>query len=203
VASGKHLAIMAHFSHGRELETGAVRKAIMRLRQVGAVIRTQSPLVRHVNDDARVWARMWQEQVRLGLVPYYLFVERDTGAKVYFKVPLYRVLEIYREAMGQVSGLARSARGPVMSALPGKVVIDGVAEVAGRHVFALSFLQARNADWCNRPFFAEFDLTASWLDQLRPAFGAKEFFYERELDELLAKKAAQASPGAVVPRVAA
>jgi KamA family protein len=186
VASGRHLAVMAHFDHWQELSTPAVQAAIRRLQSVGAVIRTQAPLVRHVNDDARVWARMWREQVRLGLVPYYLFVERDTGASRYFKVPLHRALAIYREAAKQESGLGRTARGPVMSALPGKVTVDGTVEVDGKVLFVLSFLQARNPEWCRRPFLAEFDAQATWLSDLRPAFGAPEFFYERELREMAA-----------------
>src|SRR4051794_18285071 len=130
VAAGKHLAVMAHFIHPRELGTPAVRAAIERLRSVGAVIRTQAPLIRHVNDDDGVWTEMWREQVRLGLVPYYMFVERETGANDYFEVPLARALSIYRAAMMGESGLGRTARGPVMSALPGKVAVEGVTEVA-------------------------------------------------------------------------
>jgi KamA family protein len=188
VASGRHLAVMAHFVHPRELGTPAVRAAIERLRSIGAVIRTQGPLVRHINDDAEAWAEMWREQVRLGLVPYYMFVERDTGAKRYFEVPLARALEIYREAMTQQSGLGRTARGPVLSALPGKVAVEGVAEIGGHKCFVLSFVQARNPDWCKRPFFAEFDPHATWLDDLRPAFGEREFFYEPELRAILGRE---------------
>jgi hypothetical protein len=117
-----------------------------------------------------------------------MFVERDTGAQNYFKVPLYRGLEIYRDAIEQVSGLARTARGPVMSALPGKVVVDGVAEINGRQIFVLSFLQARDVSWCKRPFFAEFDPMASWVTNLRPAFGEPEFFFEQPLRELLERR---------------
>jgi KamA family protein len=185
-ASGRHLAIMAHFDHWRELSTPAVQAAIRRLQSVGAVIRTQAPLVRHVNDDSRVWARLWKDQVRLGLVPYYLFVERDTGASRYFAVPLARALAIYRDALTRESGLGRTARGPVMSALPGKVVVEGTLELGGRALFVLSFLQARNPDWCRRPFLAELDESATWLTDLRPAFGAEEFFFERELREMAA-----------------
>lgn len=79
----------------------------------GAQLRSQAPLVRHVNDDAATWARMWTEQVSAGIHPYYQFVERDTGAQRYFGLPLFRAHEIYQEAISQVSGLARTARGPV------------------------------------------------------------------------------------------
>lgn len=184
VASGRHLAIMAHFDHWRELETAAAQAAIRRLLSIGAVIRTQAPLVRNVNDDAQVWARMWKEQVRLGLVPYYMFVERDTGASRYFEVTLARALAVYRDALTQESGLGRTARGPVMSALPGKVIVDGTIDLEGRAFFVLSLLQARKPEWCRRPFLAELDERATWLTDLQPAFGAQEFFYERELREM-------------------
>jgi hypothetical protein len=31
-----------------------------------------------------------------------------------------------------------------------------------------------------RPFFARFDPAATWLDDLKPAFGVERFFYEEE-----------------------
>jgi len=160
--SGKHLAIMAHFSHGIELETSIVKKAINRLRKVGIKIRTQSPVIRNVNDDSYVWSDMWKQQVHLGLIPYYMFVERNTGAKDYFEIPLYKVFEIYRNAFKRVSGLNRTARGPVMSASPGKVMIDGIANINGEKVFVLNLLQGRNPDWVRKPFFAKYDEKAVW-----------------------------------------
>ncbi len=176
---GKHVALMAHFNHWRELETPAVREAIRRLRDTGVQIRCQGPLVAHINDDPQVWRRLWNTQVSLGLMPYYLFVERDTGARNYFEVPLVRAWEIYRQAVQGVSGLGRTARGPSMSASPGKVEIQGVTEVAGEKVFVLRFIQARNPEWVQQPFFARFDPEATWFDQLRPALGAEQFFFEQ------------------------
>ena len=177
-AKGKHLALMSHYSHPREMESPMAQAALQRIQSTGAVVRCQSPVVRRVNDDARVWADLWRLQVRLGAVPYYMFVERDTGPKSYFEVPLSRAFEIYRDAYVRVSGLARTVRGPSMSATPGKVSVVGTAELAGEKVFVLELLQARNPDWVGRPFFARFDPRATWLDELRPAFGAERFFFE-------------------------
>lgn len=176
--AGKHVAIMAHYNHARELQTPIARAAIARLRAAGAEIRSQGPLLAHINDSAESWAELWQEQVKLGIIPYYMFVERDTGARHHFEVPLYRAWQIYRTALQRVSGLGRTARGPSMSAQPGKVEIQGVTEVQGERVFVLRFLQARNPDWVQRPFFARFDERATWLDQLQPAFGEDKFFFE-------------------------
>ena len=71
-----------------------------------------------------------------------------------------------------------------MSAAPGKVEVQGIAEVAGEKVFVLRFLQARNNEWTHRPFFARFDPEATWLDQLRPAFGEERFFFQDEHDRM-------------------
>jgi len=185
VAAGKHVALMAHYNHWREMETDIAREAIRRVRDTGVVIRTQAPLLHHINDDAAVWARMWRTQVKLGMIPYYMFVERDTGARQYFELPLVRAWSIYREAMQQVSGLARTARGPSMSAGPGKVELQGVTEVAGEKALVLRFIQARNPDWVQRPFFARYDPQASWLDQLRPLESEGEFFFAQEYQAML------------------
>ena len=180
VNAGKHVSIMAHYNHAREMSTSIAREAIRRLRDTGVQIRSQGPLLAHINDSAETWADMWREQVKLGIVPYYLFVERDTGARCYFEVPLVRAWEIYRQAMQQVSGVGRTARGPSMSAGPGKVEIQGVTEIHGEKVFVLRFIQARNPDWVQQPFFAGYDPKATWLDQLKPAFGADKFFFSDE-----------------------
>lgn len=193
VEAGKHVALMAHYNHWKELDTEVAQAAIRRVRATGAVIRAQGPLIAHINDDPAVWAKMWRMQVRLGITPYYFFVERDTGARNYFEVPLARAWEIYRDAMQQVSGLGRTARGPSMSASPGKVEIQGVAEIAGEKVFVLRFIQGRNPDWVQRPFFARFDDKATWLHHLKPAFGEKKWFWEDEYEAMRDERLAVAA----------
>ena len=180
VKAGKHVSFMAHFNHPQEMRTEVCHEAIRRLRATGVQIRCQAPLLNNLNTNPDDWAFMWKEQVRLGMIPYYMFVERDTGAKRYFELPLYRCWEIFRDAYKQVSGLARTVRGPSMSAGPGKVEVQGVTEVKGEKVFVLRFIQARNPDWVQQPFFAKFDENATWLNDLKPAFGEEKFFWEDE-----------------------
>jgi len=173
VDSGKHLAFMAHVNHWKEISTDIAHEAIKNIRDTGAQIRTQSPLVKNINDDADVWAKMWKEQVRLGMIPYYMFVERDTGPQHYFGLSLERALEIYQDAIRQVSGLARTVRGPSMSAHPGKVCVEGICTINGEKVFMLNMLQARNPEIVKAPFFAKFNSEAEWLGDLEPAFSEK------------------------------
>jgi len=180
VKSGINLAFMAHFSHPRELETRAVEDAVRRLRSTGAQIRTQSPVLRHINDKPELWSAMWRKQVNMNCIPYYMFIARDTGANHYFQLPVVDVWNIFRKAYQHVSGVCRTVRGPSMSCTPGKVQILGVADVNDKKVFVLRFIQGRDPDWVARPFFAGYDPEATWFDDLKPAFGEK-FFFENEL----------------------
>ncbi|MCK4922383.1 MAG: lysine 2,3-aminomutase [Bacteroidales bacterium] len=185
--SGLQLALMAHINHPRELSTKAVQEAIRRIRNTGVQIRTQSPLLNHINNKPELWSRMWRHQVALGLIPYYMFIARDTGAQHYFGTSLKKSIQIFSRAYSQVSGLARTVRGPSMSADPGKVQIAGVTKIRNQKVFVLNFLQGRNPDWVNKPFFAEYDENAKWLDELVP-FEDDRFFFEDEFDEIKEKQ---------------
>jgi KamA family protein len=180
VAAGKNLALMGHYNHPAELRPAIAQRAVKRIVSSGATLRMQAPLIRHINEDPKGWAELWTTGVRLGAIPYYMFVERDTGPSHYFQLPLAKAYEIFQAAYQTVSGLARTVRGPSMSAFPGKVVIDGIVDIRGEKVFALQFLQARNPNWVRRPFYAKFDPTATWLHDLKPAFGERKFFFEEE-----------------------
>ena len=84
-----------------------------------------------------------------------------------------------------------------MSASPGKIQVVGITQVpsptpsteAGvrpgyEKVFVLRFLQARNPDWCKETFFARFNEDATWFDELVPAFGQQEWFFQAEYNRI-------------------
>lgn len=181
--AGIHLSIMAHINHYKEMSTVAFREAVKQIRQTGAVIRSQSPVLNHVNSSSATWEKMWTDQVNLGIIPYYMFVPRNTGSHRFFSIPLVKAYSIYRKALSRVSGLARTVRGPSMSALQGKIKIDGIPIVNGEKYIAMSFIQARSADWVKRPFFSEYDEKACWINELKPAFGERTFFFDRDGSE--------------------
>jgi KamA family protein len=166
IGSGRRLAVMMHSSHPRELLTADVQRAIRLIRDTGASLFCQAPLIRHVNDDAAIWRELWTRQSQLGCIPYYMFVERDTGPRDYFRVSLSEAYDLFRRAYSDLPGLARTVRGPVMSATPGKVVVDGVIQIDGEPYFSLRMLQARDPALVDRPFLARFDDEAAWLDEL-------------------------------------
>ena len=164
------------------------RTPIRRLRSTPAcVVRSQGPPdPSHVNDDADAVCvgHVEGRSSTAGIVPYYMFVERDTGARRYFEVPLARAQEIYAEAIRSVSGLARTARGPSMSAAPGRSRsrADGRSTASASSSCASS--RARDPDWVSRPFFARFDPEAL-ARRPRARFRRREVLLGRGLRRLL------------------
>jgi len=166
--------VMAHFSHPRELDQPETAAAMARVLATGARIYCQGPLIARVNDCAEDWYELWRQQLRTGAVPYYMFVERDTGPQEYFKVPLQRAVQIFNDAYRQLPGLARTVRGPVMSATPGKVVVDSVEERGQTRQLTLRFLQARDPSIVGRSFTAQCRADGSWLSDLRAFSGPRD-----------------------------
>ncbi len=61
---------------------------------------------------------------------------------------------------------------------PQFVGLDGVTEVNGEKVFVLKFIQARDPSLVGQVFFARYDPTACWLDELAPMMDEWEFPFE-------------------------
>lgn len=167
--SGLHLSIMAHFNHYVEMDNAVVQEAMENIRATGAQIRTQAPILKNINDNSDVWAKMWTEQVKLGLVPYYMFVERETGPFEYFQIPLSEAYQIYTDAVRETGSLAKTVTGPVMSAAKGKVQVLAVVEnpLSGKKSFVLQYVRHRDYRETFKPFYMEYDEKATWVDQLK------------------------------------
>ena len=92
--------------------------------------------------------------------------------------------QLTRYTGSSVAGTARQAQGPSMTISAGKVQILGITTVptssGSSKVFVMRFLQSRDPEWAKQVFFTEYDEKATWFDELKPAFGAKEFFFQKE-----------------------
>jgi KamA family protein len=173
-ARDRNIVVMAHLAHPAELRPDAVRQAIRRLISAGIRIYCQGPILRPVNASSASWHELWTAEVKLGCIPYYMFIARDTGARHYFQLPIETALTVFQEAYMRLPGLARTVRGPVMSASEGKVVVDGYA--FEESALSLRYLQARDPRMVGQCFYAHRDGSASWLDELAPVNGYERFF---------------------------
>ncbi len=159
-AEGCSVYLMTHFDHPREISAEA-RAAVEAVRACGVQILNQCPVVRGINDDPSVLARLLQALSDLGAPQYYFFQMRPTAGNAPFAVPIVEGWRAVSEARKQVSGLARRARF-VMSHATGKVEIVGVDD---RHIYA-RYHRARNPADEDRMLVLKRDDRALWLDQL-------------------------------------
>ena len=67
--------------------------------------------MRYINDNPLVWAKMWEKQVEVGMIP--ITCSSQTGPQACLRYHLQK-LYIYQEDVKAV-GLSHTARGPSMS----------------------------------------------------------------------------------------
>ncbi|HAE87510.1 TPA: KamA family radical SAM protein [Candidatus Marinimicrobia bacterium] len=154
----KKIYIMLHINHPREL-TRQSRQALKILKQAGAALVNQTPMIHGVNDNPQVLADLFLQLNMLDISPYYIFQCRPTLGNKTFAVPIAEGWNILEQAKDRVSGLGRRAR-LVMSHKTGKIEILAVTPdhtVMKYH---------RNADPANRSkvMIYKTNPDAFWLD---------------------------------------
>lgn len=105
-ASSKAVYICLHINHPDEI-TDRVETAIRDLRATGAILLSQSVLLKGVNDDPGILATLLRKLVQLQVIPYALYhpdLSRGTG---HFRLSLERGREIVSALRGHISGLCQ------------------------------------------------------------------------------------------------
>lgn len=104
----KPLYIVIHVNHAQEI-TGEVRASLRALRRAGAILLSQSVLLKGVNDDEKVLEDLFRSLLREGVKPYYLHHPDRAKGTGHFRVSLARGREIVKNLRGRISGLAQPA----------------------------------------------------------------------------------------------
>lgn len=190
--NGIQLAWMAHFSTPKELLNPVTIAAIRRLQKHGVVIRSQSPMMKHIslfpNADGTVdidkSAQNWIDLAHIFatlLIGFHsMYCARPTGEHHYFTAPLADVVKIFDKIYRSLPSIGRPSRHISMTTSAGKLSLMGMSEIQGETVFALKFNEARNMKWMDKVFHAKFDAKTNDINLLIPYEGEK-FFFEDEL----------------------
>ena len=119
----KKIYAVTHFVHPRELTDVAI-EAVNLLQKAGAKLANQTPLIRGLNDEPGVLAKLLDKLSFIGAIPYYIFQCRPAVGNKVYTVPIEEGYEIVEQAKSRVSGLAKRVRF-VMSHSTGKIEIVG------------------------------------------------------------------------------
>ena len=175
VEQGKQIYIMTHFNHLREL-TPEAKKAVRLLRQTGAELCNQTPIIKGINDSPDALADLFRELSFIGIPPYYIFQCRPASGNSDYAIPIEKGYEIFEEAFSRISGLAKRARF-VMSHMSGKIEIIGLDK---KYVYMKYHRAADDAD-SGRFFTLKRNPEAYWLDDY------KEYHKKYPLDNKMYK----------------
>jgi lysine 2,3-aminomutase len=99
------LYINTHFNHPAEL-TAAAARACTLLADAGIPLGCQTVLLKGVNDSAETLRELFCGLLRLRVRPYYLMQADLTKGTSHFRTPVKAGLEIMRQLIGTVSGMA-------------------------------------------------------------------------------------------------
>lgn len=203
---GIQLAFMNHFSTPREILNPSTLAAIRRLQNHGAMLRSQSPIMRHislfsrpdgsidVDRSAQNWIDLANILAMLSIGFHSMYCARPTGEHHYFTAPLAELNLVFRKVYRSLASIARPSRHLSMTSSAGKISIMGTVEVDGEKAFALAFTQGRNMEWLDRVFLARYDEQENTIVKLKPFDGDRFFFedelarIETELEETLTKR---------------
>lgn len=137
----KRIYVVTQFNHPRELTDVAVR-GIDLLQKSGAILVNQTPILRGINDDPDILAKLFRKLSFIGIVPYYVFQCRPTLGNRHFVVPVEEAYLIFERAKMQCSGLAKKSTF-AMSHMRGKIAVVGVDE---HHTYFKFHQAAEGAD---------------------------------------------------------
>ena len=101
----KPLYINVHFNHPDELVEPAL-EALDRLADAGAVLGSQTVLLRRVNDDPRVVKKLMEKLLAARVRPYYLLQMDLVRGGEHFRTPVETGVRIIDALRGHTSGLA-------------------------------------------------------------------------------------------------
>jgi lysine 2,3-aminomutase len=114
-ADDRTIVVAVHANHPRELNAAA-RAACRRLAGEGAMLVSQSVLLKGVNDDAATLEALMHAFVEAGVKPYYLHHGDLAPGTSHWRVPILKGQELMRLLRARLSGLAIPA---YMLDLPG------------------------------------------------------------------------------------
>jgi lysine 2,3-aminomutase len=109
IASHKQLYVMAHFSHAVEF-TDIAKQSTRLLKDAGATIVNQTPIIRGVNDSVEAMSHLFSLLSANGIQPYYVFACRPTLGNKTYAVPIEEAYQIFEYARKHQPGLGKTAR---------------------------------------------------------------------------------------------
>lgn len=192
---GIQMIWMGHFSSPKEIMNLTTIAAIRRLRKYGMTVKSQSPIMKHISlfpdqnggididKSAQNWIDLGHLLMMLGVGFHSMYYARPTGEHHYFTAPLAAINKIFSKIYRSLPSVGRPSRYISMTSSAGKTSMLGTVEVNGKKAFALKFNEARNMEWMDQVYLAEYNEHENTIVNLKP-FEGDQYFYQDELEAI-------------------
>ena len=192
VENGIQMVWMGHFSSPKELMNLTTIAAIRRLKAAGMTVKSQSPIMKHISlfpdetgkididKSAQNWIDLGHLLMMQGVGFHSMYCARPTGEHHYFTAPLADINKVFSKIYRSLPSIGRPSRYISMTSSAGKSSMLGTVDVNGKKAFAIKFNEARNMEWMDKVYLAEYDENENTIEKLKP-FGGGEYFFTEEL----------------------
>lgn len=110
LAKIKNPYLMVHINHPAELTIQTLGVLNGFRKKSGALILSQTVLLKGVNDSAKTLSQLFNKMVKEGIRPYYLYQNDPVYWAKHFTVPIKRAIRLWQQLRPRLSGLAATAR---------------------------------------------------------------------------------------------
>lgn len=97
-------SIVLHINHPREIASN-FKEAVLKLRQKGILLLSQTVLLKDVNNDLRTLETLFRSLVELGIKPYYLHHLDFAAGTSHFRISIEEGKSLIKKLQNRISGL--------------------------------------------------------------------------------------------------
>ncbi|MFA7685496.1 MAG: KamA family radical SAM protein [Candidatus Gracilibacteria bacterium] len=101
---GKKLTIIIHINHAKEI-TKEFQKTVKEFQRIGALVLTQTVLLKNVNDNAETLSELFRGLIESGVKPYYLHHLDAAKGTHHFRVSVEKGKKIFQKLRGNLSSI--------------------------------------------------------------------------------------------------
>jgi len=128
VAATHQLVVVFHINHSQEIDEKFI-ESCERLNKIGAMLLSQTVLLKKINNDATVLANLFSNLTNIGIKPYYLHHPDLVSGTHHFRISIEDGLKLIQQVRNKISGISMPTYVLDLPGGRGKVPVEALKKV--------------------------------------------------------------------------
>ncbi len=129
ISDHHQLVVVFHINHTKEIDD-VFKTSCRRLLSIGAMLLSQTVLLKKVNNEPKILADLFSNLTYLGIKPYYLHHPDLVSGTHHFRISIEEGLKIVQEVRNQISGISMPTYVLDLPGGRGKVPIEALQKIS-------------------------------------------------------------------------